>query len=132
MSEIKNPKAYFGTLVRNSQKDEYRANDNFFKHISSVGDEADIQREALTVHKHDSDSIEQQLCEADVESWLLFMESERLHSALTRLLPAQVVFLYELAAFDFDQTKYAAAKGIRKQSVSDRFRRICKKIKKSF
>ena len=44
MAEIKNKEGYFHTIVRNSYKDEYRSNDNYFKHISSVGDETDIQK----------------------------------------------------------------------------------------
>ena len=46
MAEIKNIEAYFGTVVRNSYKNEYRSNDNFFKHISSAGDDSDIQQKS--------------------------------------------------------------------------------------
>jgi len=42
MSEIKNLMAYFSAMVRNSHKTGYRSNDNFYEHISSVGDEHDI------------------------------------------------------------------------------------------
>ena len=88
MAEIKNPEAYFGTMVRNSYKDEFRANDNSFKHISSVGDEADIQQESTQGERQmeqDSYFIERQLCESSIQNWLLFMENERLHKALSTL-----------------------------------------------
>jgi len=135
MAEIKNVEAYFATIVRNSYKDEYRANDSYYDHISSVGDIVDVQQHADSNVSHGymgTCAVEVSLCEDGLDNWLLFMENERLHKALTRLLPAQVAFLYELAAFDFDRTEYAVAKGVSKQAVSDRFRRISKKIKKYF
>lgn len=132
MAEIKNPEAYFGTMVRNSYKDEYRANDNFFKHISSVGDEAGIQQESSEPKRHlesDTDFIEQQLSELSVENWLLFMENERLHKALSSLPVADVEFLLELVAgFKCNQTAFAEANGVSRQSISKRFRRLRKKI----
>lgn len=84
MAEIKNPMAYFATMVRNSYKTEYRSNDNFYKHISSVGDEHDIQDKLgseKSVLENDVDSIEKQLSESSVENWLVFMENEKLHKA---------------------------------------------------
>ena len=132
MAEIKNPEAYFGTMVRNSYKDEFRANDNFFKHISSVGDEADIQQEFSEPEKQlecDTDFIERQLSELSVENWLLFMENERLHKALSSLPMAEVEFLLELVAgFKLNQTAFAKANGVSRQSVSKRFRRLRNKI----
>ena len=133
MADIKNPEAYFKTTVRNSYKDEFRANDNFFKHVSSVGDITDIPNEYNGNNGVYSDcSIEIQLNESSLENWLLFMDSESLHNALKSLPSAQLTFLFELAAFDFDKTEYAKAKGITQQAVSDRFNRIIKKIRKFF
>ena len=132
MAEIKNPEAYFGTMVRNSYKDEFRANDNFFKHISSVGDEADIQQEFSEPERqleYDANFIEQRLSELSVENWLLFMENERLHKALSSLPMAEVEFLLELVAgFKLNQTAFAKANGVSRQSVSKHFRRLRNKI----
>lgn len=131
MAEIKNPEAYFGTMVRNSYKDEFRANDNYFKHISSVGDEADIQQELPEPKGHlesDNDFIEQRLCELSVENWLLFMENERLHKALSGLPVAEVEFLLELAGFHFKKAAFAKAKGVSQQAISKRFHRLRNKI----
>jgi len=132
MAEIKNPEAYFGTMVRNSYKDEFRANDNFFKHISSVGDEANIQQEFSEPERqleYDANFIEQRLSELSVENWLLFMENERLHKALSSLPTAKVEFLLELVAgFKLNQTAFAKANGVSRQSVSKRFRRLRNKI----
>jgi|GEM_PF-2363632 len=132
MAEIKNPEAYFGTMVRNSYKDEFRANDNFFKHISSVGDEANIQQEFSEPERqleYDANFIEQRLSELSVENWLLSMENERLHKALSSLPTAKVEFLLELVAgFKLNQTAFAKANGVSRQSVSKRFRRLRNKI----
>ena len=86
MADIKNPMAYFSAMVRNSRKTEYRSNDNFYKHISSVGDEDDIQDKLggeKSVQEHGVDYIEKQLSESSVENWLLFMEKECPHKALS-------------------------------------------------
>lgn len=132
MAEIKNPEAYFGTMVRNSYKNEFRANDNFFNHISSVGDETDIQQEfveAKRPQEYDAYFIERQLCESSGENWLLFMENKRLHTALSSLPMADVEFLLELVVgFKLNQTAFAKANGVSRQSVSKRFRRLRKII----
>lgn len=135
MAEIKNPMAYFSTMVRNSYKTEYRSNDNFYKHISSVGDEFDIQ-EKLDGEKgtpqSGSDAIEQSLGEASAENWLLFMENERLQKALSSLLPADVQFLFALSTFDFKQTALARFLGVSQSAVAQRKKRIFKKILRFF
>ena len=130
MAEIKNPEAYFATMVRNSYKDEYRANDNFYNHISSVGDESDIQLQSseLAPHECDTDFIEQRLSEDSAENWLLFMEHTRLHTALSSLPMADVDFLLQLAGFCFNKAAFAKVNGVSQQSVSKRFHRLRKKI----
>jgi DNA-directed RNA polymerase specialized sigma24 family protein len=131
MSEIKNPGAYFSTMVRNSYRDEYRSNDNYYSHVSSVGDEIDLQHEYAkrkNVTEYGDDSPEQQLCENSVENWLLFMEDMRLHAALSSFPASDVEFLLKLAEYRFNQKIYAEACGVTKQATSKRFRRIRKKI----
>ncbi len=44
---IKNPVAYFSRMIQNLNKNEYRANDNFYNHVSSIGDGGDLQREYM-------------------------------------------------------------------------------------
>lgn len=129
MAEIKNPKAFFSAVVRNSYKDEYRANDNFYNHISSVGDDSDVQREYTErILEYRTDFIEWQLIEANVENWLLLMEDEHLHTALNDLPVTDVEFLLRLAKYRFNKTDYAKEIGISQQAVSKRFHRLRKKI----
>ena len=133
MAEIKNTDAYFGAMVRNSRKDDYRANDNFYKHISSVGDELDMQREVVKQRGEetsDTNSVERSLSELDAVNWLLFMENVQLHKALARLPIADVEFLLELSRFNFNQSVYAKMNSISKQAVSKRFRKLREKILK--
>ena len=134
MSDIKKPNAYFSTMVRNSRKDDYRANDNFYKHISSVGSEADVQQHTVqntTRVELDAYYIEQQLCETTAQNWLLFMEDKRLHKALCKLKPKDISFLFALSKYRYNCNEYAQISGFSKQAVSKRFRRL-KKILKLF
>ena len=133
MAEIRNLEAYFGTIVRNSYKNEYRSNDNYFNHISSVGDDSDIQQKS----GDDSDkadlnisSIEMQLYEASVKNWLLFMDNEQLHRALSSLPTADVEFLLELSKFHFQKAAFARVNNVSQQAVSKRFHRLRKIILK--
>jgi DNA-directed RNA polymerase specialized sigma24 family protein len=131
MAEIKNPKAYFKAVVQNSYKNECRSNDNYFNHVSSVGDEADIQRVRLRDKKaqeQNIDYIERALCELNTENWLLFMENERLHTVLSSLPLSDVKFLLELAGFRFNKTAYGRATGVSQQAVSRRYLRLREKI----
>ena len=135
MSEIKNPMAYFSAAIRNWNKTDYRSNDNFYKHISSVGDEQDIQDKLggdKTVRHGGIDDIEQRLSEASVENWLMFMENERLHKALTSLRTADVQFLFSLSVFDFNQEALATFLGVTSSAVSRRKKRIFNKILRFF
>ncbi|GHU82071.1 hypothetical protein FACS1894191_8890 [Clostridia bacterium] len=135
MTEIKNPEAYFGTMVRNSYKNEFRANDNFFNHISSVGDESDIQQEFTGEERrqeHDTDFIEQRLCEVSVENWLLFMENERLHSILSQLPPKDVELLFLLFVVRLRQTDIARFYNVSQGAIGYRYKRLKIKILDSF
>ena len=135
MAEIKNPMAYFSAAIRNWNKTDYRSNDNFYKHISSVGDEQDIQDKLggdKTVRHGGIDDIEQRLSEASVENWLLFMENERLHKALTSLPARDVQFLFTLSVFDFKVTVVAKFLGVSATAVSRRKHRIFNKILRFF
>ncbi len=60
---IKNPVAYFSRMIQNLDKNEYRANDNFYNHISSIGDGGDLQRECMkskSVPEQNTNAIERQ------------------------------------------------------------------------
>jgi DNA-directed RNA polymerase specialized sigma24 family protein len=131
MAEIKNPEGYFTRIVQNSYKDEYRSNDNFYNHISSVGDEHEVQLECAkqeAAKEPDADFVERELCDTSVENWLLLMENERLHTALCNLPTADVKFLLALANYRFNKTDFAKDRGISQQAVSKRFHRLRKKI----
>jgi DNA-directed RNA polymerase specialized sigma24 family protein len=131
MAEIINPMAYFSAAIGNWNKNDYRSNDNFYKHISSVGDENDLQEKLggdKTVRHGGIDDIEQKLSEASVENWLMFMENERLHKALTSLPKADVQFLFTLSVFNFKAVAVAKFLGITPSAVSRRKRRIIQKI----
>ena len=131
MAKINNPEAYFRKVVRNSYKNEYRSNDNFFKHISSVGDETDIQEkysQATTERKQNTDSVENLLSETSAENWLLFMENDQLHKALRQLPVADVEFLFTLAEYHFKQSAFAQDHNLSRQAVSKRFQKLKRKI----
>ncbi len=135
MAEIKNPMAYFKVVGRNSYHDEQRSNSKFNDHISSVGDETDIQRVFAAQERkfgHNDNSIEPRLCDASVENWLLLMEDERLLTALHSLPRADVEFLLELANLRFEQKDLARLRGVSKQAISQRKKRIFRKIMKFF
>ena len=123
MADIKKEDAYFCVVVRNSYKDEYRANDNFYKHISSVGDEADIQQQAAPKATHiecDIYFIEQQLFERDLENWLLFMDNLNLRKALLALTETNRMLIHMLYVKRFNQTECAKVLGITQGAVAQR------------
>ena len=127
MAEIKNSNAYFRKIVRNSYKDEYRANDNYFKHISSVGNEADVQQkssELKTAPKCDTDCVEGLLSEVSVENWLLFMENERLHKALSALSLSDLELLFILVARGCSHRETAQIYNVTHTSIGKRYRKI--------
>lgn len=131
MTKIKNPEAYFSTMVRNSYKNEFRANDNFFNHISSVGDESDIQQESTGEERqqeHDTNFIEKRLCEASVENWLLFMENERLHSILSKLPKKDVELLFLLFVVRLRQADIARLCNVSQGAIGYRYKRLKIKI----
>ena len=104
MSHIKNPNAYFCTVVKNLDKNDFRANDNFYNYIDSIGDEFDIRGKInqQTKRKPDAYSVECLLCDSNVENWLLLMENQRLHMALSSLVEADVEFLLTLSKFNLN------------------------------
>ena len=128
MSEIKNPEAYFATIVRNSNKDEYRANDNFYKHISSVGDGTDISiRVELENHIYsDAYTIESALSEESLENWMLLLESTTLHFALSELPAANLKLVYMLYVLRLNQDQCAEILGLKRAAVCRRHDRIIK------
>lgn len=133
MVEIKNPEAYFGTMVRNSYKNEFRANDNFFNHISSVGDESDIQQESTQGKNRtepDANFIEQHLCESSIQNWLLFMENVRLHYAITQLRQTDIQHLYLRFVLKYSNIEIAAHFGLSANAVAKWKRRLINKLKK--
>jgi len=131
MAEIKNPEAYFGAIVRNSYKDEFRANDNFFKHISSVGNEVDIQQESTGENNSmepEAYSIEQQLCETSIQNWLLFMENERLHGILSQLPPKDVELLFLIFSARLRQSDIARLYNVSQGTIAYRYKKLKIKI----
>ena len=127
MAEIKKPGAYFSTMVKNSYKDEFRSNDNFYNHISSVGDESDVQVEiskSSAPPEGDTDSIEQRLGEGNATNWLLFMENKRLHRALSKLPAYDLNLVYMLYVLRLNQAECADILGINQGSISKRHNRI--------
>ena len=134
MSHIKNPEAYFHTMVKNMDKNDYRANDNFFKHIDSVGDETDIRKKinAQTYGEPDAYSVEGSFCETSVENWLLFMENERLHSALRQLSHEELRLLFLIYVQHIEQCQIAPLCGLTPSGLNKRLARIKTKLKKFY
>ena len=133
MSKIKKPEAYFKRVVQNSYKDEFRANDNFFKHISSVGDEADIQlkhtEEKINLETDDNliDSI---ISESSAENWLFFIENEKLFAALSILSREDIELLYILYVYGYSQREAASLYNVSHIAIGKKFRRIMRILRK--
>ncbi len=116
MAEIKNPEAYFSRMIQNLDKNEYRANDNFYNHISSIGDGGDLQRECMKsnpTQERDDCSIERQIGEASVENWLLLLDSPALHDALSELPDEHLKLMYMLYVLRLRQVECASILGVK-------------------
>jgi RNA polymerase sigma factor (sigma-70 family) len=133
MTEINNPEAYFSKMVRNSDKNEYRSNDNFYNHISSVGDANDLQQECAkrqNPSEHEANSIEQHLSEASVENWLLLLDNTSLHKALSELPAGHLMLMYMLYVQRLKQAECALILGIKQAEVSRLHSRIKRVLQK--
>ncbi len=129
MAEIKNPEAYFSRMIQNLDKNEYRANDNFYNHISSIGDGGDLQREYMkskSVPEQNTNAIERQIGEASVENWLLLLDSPALHDALSELPDEHLKLMYMLYVLRLKQAECASILGLKQAEVS----RLHSRIKK--
>jgi RNA polymerase sigma factor (sigma-70 family) len=133
MAEIKNPEGYFTEMVQNSYKNEYRSNDNFFNHISSVGDETDIQEAHRTGKKTPKvGQVEDSLVESSVENWLLLMESERLHRALSRLKQKDIQCLYLMFVQRYTNIELGDHFGLKPNTIAKWKQRLIDNLKKYF
>ncbi len=135
MAEIKDPEAYFGKVVRNSEKNEFRSNDRFYEHIDSVGDSADVERElakAKSAKESSTDSVEDLLSKADAASWLLFIENEKLYKALSQLSEKDVELLFLIYSAKLRQAEIAHHYGVSQGAIADRHKRLKKKISAFF
>lgn len=124
---IKNPEAYYATVVRNMDKNDYRANDNFYKHVDSVGDEQDIRKKIRDSQSgpipHDF-SMERQLCDASLQNWLMTLENDSLYNALIMLPPDNLKLIYLLYVRGLSQTECALSLGVKQGAVSRKHNRI--------
>ena len=133
MAEIKNPVAYFSRMIQNLDKNEYRANDNFYNHISSIGDGGDLQREYMkskSVPEQDAYSIERRLSEASLENWLLLLDNTALHDALSELPGEHLRLVYMLYVQRLKQAECASILGVKQAEISKLHSRIKKILQK--
>lgn len=120
--------AYFTTMIRNSDKNEYRQNANAFNHISATGVWFDGYRQPVGSET----DIESQIGAQRPEDWLLFIEDARLHAALCSLKSKDLEFVFVMFRNGYTQRQMAAHLGIRQNAVHERWRRIRKIIETFF
>ena len=135
MAKTKNSEAYFRKIVRNSYKNEYRSNDNFFKHISSVGDESDIQQESIGKSDNNelnNSSIERQLYESNAENWPMFMENCQLHASLSALSTKDIQFLFFIFVLRYSNIEIATAFELTPNIVAKQKKRLIEKVRKIY
>jgi RNA polymerase sigma factor (sigma-70 family) len=109
---------------------DFAENDRYFNMFSSVGSSSEVQQYESTKDKEYHEA-EQTLCDADLENWLLFMENERLHTALCSLPPEDQKFIFDLFSKDMTQREMALQSGISQVSVCKRWRKLAEILKKS-
>jgi len=63
-----------------------------------------------------------------VKDWLLLMDNERLHTALSSLKESDVEFLLELSKFSFNQSAFSRCHGVSQQAVSKRQKKLVKRF----
>jgi len=135
MTEIKNPDAYWHTVIKNLDKNEYRANDNFFEHIDSVGDEYDIRKKMSDGQANDLPDayfLEHELYETTIENWLMHLENQQLHMALSTLPRQDLELLYLVYVQRAEQRQIAPLYELTPSGLNKRLFRIKAKIKKFF
>ena len=132
MDKDKKPYRYFKKLIRNSDINEYRQNDNSGKYISPVGDDLyEIEGKKAGVSENE-DFLELFIGNRTPQNWLMFIENPKLHSALSQLTADELKLLFLAYVADHSQKELASLYGLTQQGISYRFKKIYEKIKKSF
>ena len=128
MSTIKNPHAYYKRVVMNSMKNEYRQNDNAYKHISPVGDKIFL----LMNREVPESEWERMIGEKDTRLWLEFIESDELFLALSSLDEDDLYLVFILFVEGMTQREAAKCLDVAQSTVSHRWRRLKQQLKKYF
>ncbi len=126
--QIKNHAAYCKKVASNSQKNEYRGNDNAAKHITPTG----IWFDGYTMSIADEAAIENHIAAQTPEDWLRFIENEHLHQALRMLSPKDLAFVHEMFFGGYSQAQMGEKLGVSQQAISKRWLRIKKKLETFF
>lgn len=125
MAAIKSTTAYFRAVVRNSYKNEYRANDNQSKHI--VVDSRLTEKEGQ-VYLLES-VLDRHWEKSGVDAWLETIENQKLLKALRMLKPKELEFVYAISANRYSTYEMAEYLGRSQSSTAQRYLRIKNKIK---
>ena len=120
--------AYFMAVVRNSMKNEYRQNDNAAEHITPTGIWFDGYKAPLT----GAEDAENQIANQTAEDWLLFINNEHLHTALSTLKHADLDFVFVFYKHGYTERQMAELLGVTQQTVHRRRKKILKLIKSFF
>lgn len=128
MSTVKNPHAYYKRVVMNSIKNEYRQNDNAYKHISPVGDKIFL----LMDREVPESEWERMIGEKDPRLWLEFIERDELFLALSSLDEDDLYLVFILFVEGMTQKEAAECLDVAQSTVSHRWRRLKQQLKKYF
>ena len=127
MATIKNPHAYCKRVIMNSLKNEYRQNDNAYKHISPVGDKIFL----LMDREVPESEWERMISEKNPRLWLAFIENEKLFFALNSLADDDLYLVFVLFVRQMTQREAADYLGITQQAVSKRWAQLKNFFQKS-
>lgn len=126
MSEINNWLAYCRKVVKNMNINDFRSNDNFYKHVSSVGNEHDVQRKKLSEQgvSQEDNCVENSLSESSFENWLIHLDNAELHNAINRLSKTDQRILYLLYVHGLSQEECGQVLHIPQRTISHRHYKI--------
>ncbi len=127
-TNIKKPMAYFCTMQKNADKNEFRSNHNARKHILYAGNTI----EQMATNDNRNEALDAEVAALSVESWIMLVEDECLHGALCKLRSTDIQMLFLHYAQGHTQLDIAKKYGVSRGVINRKLKRIHKFIKKVY